>query len=106
MAASDLAAGMPTAPTNGRALPKTIKPAMNLSPNEMRALKAMTGRALTELIGGDPNDMDLAPDRIQAMVWCALRREGYAVDWDAAGDVIPDMSDQVEAMPDPTSIGS
>jgi hypothetical protein len=70
-----------------------------MTPNEMRALKAHTGRPLSELLGGDPNDMDLAPDRMQSMVWIALRREGYDVSWEQAGDVLPDMT---EFAPDPT----
>jgi len=89
---------------NGKALPATIRVAINMTPNEMRALKAHTGRSLTELVGGDPNDMDLAPDRLQAMVWVALRRDGYAeVTWEQAGDVLPDMT---EVEPDPTSAAS
>jgi hypothetical protein len=43
--------------------------------------------------------MDKAPDRIQSLVWIALRREGYDCSWDEAGDVRPDMT---EAAVDPT----
>lgn len=81
-------------------IPQTIRPAQSLSPNEMRALKEHTGRTLTELMGGDPNDMEAAPDRIQAMVWTALRRAGVDASWDDAGDVIPDMTEET---PDPTN---
>ena len=108
MADSDVVsyAGPPDyAPPNGSPLPAKIAPATSLTPNEMRALKAQTGRSLTELIGGDPEDMDLAPDRIQAMVWVALRRAGYAVTWEQSGDVMPDMEDAAAAA-DPTSTGS
>jgi hypothetical protein len=85
-------------------LPQTIRPAQAMTPNEMRALKEHTGRSLQELIGGDAEDMDLAPDRIQAMVWVALRRTGHPdVTWQQAGDVLPDFT---EAMPDPTSNAS
>ena len=62
----------------------------SLTPNEMRALKAQTGKPLGELLGGDENDMEQAPDRIQALVWVGLRRAGYQASWDQAGDVSPD----------------
>ena len=84
-------------------LPKSIRVAQSMTPNEMRALKEHTGRSLTELLGGDTENMDLAPDRIQAMVWVALRRAGHDPAWDEAGDVIPDMT---EEPPDPTNPAS
>ena len=80
-------------------LPATIRAVASMTPNEMRALKEETGRPLSDLLGGDPENMDLAPDRLQAMVWVALRRAGYDASWDDAGDVRPDMS---EVTPDPT----
>lgn len=86
-----------------RRLPESIRVASDWTPNELRRLKAETGRALQDLIGGDENDMDKAPDRIQSLVWIALRRAGYDCSWDEAGDVRPDMS---EAEPDPTPPGS
>lgn len=92
-----------TAPPNGVGLPESIRPATAMTPNEMRAIKAHTGRSLTELIGGDAEDMDQAPDRIQAMVWVALRRAGHDPSWEQAGDVVPDMA---EPEPDPTSTDS
>jgi hypothetical protein len=93
------------ASTNGAvaALPATIKVVQDMTPNELRALKEETGRPLGELIGGDVDDMDKAPDRIQSLVWVALRRAGYDVSWQDAGDVRPDMT---EAMVDPTSSAS
>jgi len=81
-------------------LPATIRPAANMTPNEMRLLKMETGRALSDLLGGDPEDMDKAPDRIQSLVWIALRRDGHDISWEDAGDVLPDMS---EVVPDPTN---
>lgn len=71
-----------------------------LTPNEMRLLKEHTGRNLNDLLGGDPEDLDVAPDRIQALVFVQLRREGYEVTWDEAGDVLPDYTPEP---PDPTS---
>lgn len=90
-------------PTAGAVLPETIRisQGMSLSPNEMRTLKEMTGRTLTDLLGGDLEDMDSAPDRIQSLVWVQLRRLGYdGVSWDDAGDVIPEFG---EPEPDPTN---
>ena len=34
--------------------------------------------------------MDAAPDRIQSLVWVELRRQGYEVSWEEAGDVMPE----------------
>ena len=83
-----------------RRLPDSIRVASDWTPNELRALKVETGRPLSDLIGGAEDDMDKAPDRIQSLVWIALRRAGYACTWDEAGDVRPDMT---EAPPDPTN---
>jgi hypothetical protein len=86
-----------------RRLPESVRIARDWTPNELRSLKVETGRALSDLIGGDENDMDKAPDRIQSLVWIALRRAGYDCSWDEAGDVRPDMT---EDTPDPTKPGS
>lgn len=93
----------PVALARSRPLPERIRMASSLTPNEMRLLKVTTGRSLTELIGGDAEDMEQAPDRMQAMLWIALRRAGYDVSWEDAGDVEPDMS---EVPPDPTPSAS
>lgn len=66
-----------------------------LTPNELRLLKAVTGRALQEVMGDEA-------DAMQAMVWLRLRRAGYVVTWEQAGDVEADLS---EDEPDPTSGG-
>ena len=42
--------------------------------------------------GGDAEDLDAAPDRIQALVWIQLRRDGHSPSWDEAGDVAPDFT--------------
>lgn len=76
--------------------------AESLTPNEMRALKDASGRTLTELLGGDPEDLDAGPDRVQALLWVALRRSGHDVSWEDAGDVRPDFT---PAPPDPTNGG-
>jgi len=78
-------------------LPQSIPVARNLTPNEMRALKVATGRPLSEILSDDPDRID---DGMQAMVWIALRRAGYEVTWDEAGDVAGDTT----AIPvDPTN---
>jgi len=81
-------------------LPQSIRVAQTLTPNEMRALKAATGRNLNDLLGGEAEDMEQAPDRIQSLVWVALRRAGHDATWDQAGDVAPDMTADE---PDPTN---
>jgi hypothetical protein len=68
-------------------LPERIEVAnandLSVSPNELRALKAATGRTMTALMGDDADD----EDRMQAVVWLELRRRGYRPTWDEAGDV-------------------
>jgi hypothetical protein len=85
------------------ALPHEIVVTAQMTPNEMRALKRIGGRSLQELLGGDADDMDKAPDRLQALAWVALRRAGYDVSWDQAGDVAV-ITEEPE--PDPTPTGS
>ena len=86
-----------------RPLPDKVAVPASLTPNEMRALKAQTGKPLGELLGGDAEDMEQAPDRIQALVWVGLKRAGYDASWDQAGDVSAD-TDQVPV--DPSNSGS
>lgn len=73
-------------PTTNGALPELVEvnvAEMRLSPNELRALKAMTGRTMDDLMGENADEAD----RLQAMVWVELRRQGYTATWDQAGDV-------------------
>ncbi len=56
---------------------------LRVSPNELRALLAATGRTMTALMGDDADDAD----RMQAIVWLELRRRGFRPTWDEAGDV-------------------
>lgn len=67
-----------------------------LSPNQIRALKAETGKTLTELMGDDADDAD----RMQAAVWLQLRRDGRDVRWNECGDIAVEYE---EPEPDPTS---
>ena len=41
-----------------RKMPASVPIGAAMTPNEMRALKELTGRPLGELLGGDPDDMD------------------------------------------------
>lgn len=89
MAPSDLAV------TNGSG-PMVFDTAnIRLSANEMRTLKAETGKTMTELMGDEL-------DAMQAMVWLQKRREGDPISWDAAGDIEISFA---ETPPDPGSGG-
>lgn len=83
---------------NGTALPISVQVGgtPRLTPNELRMLKVTTGRTLEQLFSDEA-------DAMQAMVWCKLRRAGFSVSWDQAGDVEADMA---EAPVDPMSVGS
>jgi hypothetical protein len=83
------------------ALPKAVRisPGTMFTPNELRRLKVISGHPLGELL--DEENLDLLPERLQASVWIALRREGYDVTWEQAGDVLPEMTQETE-QPDPT----
>ena len=69
---------------------------MRLSPNDMRELKAATGRKLTELTGADADEADA----MQTMAWLHLRRSGNPVPWELLGDVAIEFE---PGTPDPTS---
>lgn len=72
---------------------------VSFTPNQMRRLKAETGRTMEELMG----EVAAEEDRLQTMAWLALVREGYSPSWDQAGDVAL----RFEAdTPDPTKSGS
>jgi len=65
--------------------------ALGFTPNELRLLKATTGKSL--------GDMDEA-DTTQVAVWVKLRRAGLDVSWERCGDV------EVRYVPvDPPSAG-
>lgn len=73
---------------------------VRFTPNELRLLKADTGRGLNELMGEDADDAD----RMQTLAWLRLRREGRQVAWADLGDVLVEV--RAEAAADPTSAGS
>lgn len=72
--------GTPTLPTSVQ-----VGGTPRLTPNELRVLKVTTGRSLADLFGDEA-------DAMQAMVWVKLRRQGFAVSWEQAGDVEADMT--------------
>jgi len=69
---------------------------LRLTANEMRHLKAVTGRTMTELMGAEADEAD----RLQAMVFMRLRRDGHDPTWEQAGDVAVEYT---EDQPDPTN---
>lgn len=82
-------------PNGTRALPQFVKiqGAPRFSANQLRMVQAATGRSMEQLM----ND---AASVVQAFVWLQLRRDGYEVTFDEAGDVPIEFADDV---PDPTS---
>ena len=73
---------------------------MRFAPNDLRDLKAETGRTLTELTGDEADDAD----RFQTMAWLRLRRQGVKVPWAECGDIELDFEIEPEAV-DPTNGG-
>ena len=69
---------------------------MRFAPNDLRELKAQTGRSLSELTGEDAEDAD----RFQTMAWLKLRRMGQKVPWSECGEIELDFD--LEEQPDPT----
>ena len=91
--------------SNG-ALPTRIEVDPNdltISPNELRALRAATGRAMSDLMGESADD----EDRMQALVFLALRRQGYRASWQEAGDTaVAFVTPPSDPTPTDTSPGS
>jgi hypothetical protein len=72
-------------------------PDMRFSPNDIRQLKAQTGKTLTELTGEGADEAD----QMQTMAWLRLRREGHLnIGWADCGDVTIDFQPEP---PDPTN---
>jgi hypothetical protein len=92
-----------TAAASNGAVPDVVRLATDVmprfTPNQIRALKAETGRTFTELLGTDEDTDD--GDRMQALVWIELRRRGLMVPWDACGDIAIEFAEVPE--PDPTN---
>jgi hypothetical protein len=73
-----------------------LKSTPRLRPNEMRALRAETGKTMTEIMADDI-------DALQFAVWLQARREGRDVSWEEAGDI--EIEFVAPAPPDPGSGG-
>lgn len=58
----------------------TIIGAPRFSANELRQIRAVSGKSMEQL-------MDGGEDVIQATAYIALRKQGVAVSWEEAGDV-------------------
>ena len=69
---------------------------VRFSPNELRVLRAETGKGFTELMGPDAED----EDRMQTLAWLQMRRDGNPVRWDECGDIEMAVS---ATTPDPTT---
>ena len=81
--------------TNGeRPIPSEIQISQRMTPNGLRALKQLTGMNLTETMNDEA-------DRLQALIFMALIREGYHPTWEEAGDVAAIGADDT---PDPTPV--
>ena len=69
------------------------------TPNELRKLKAETGRTMTELLGPEADD----GDKMQTLAWLSLTRDGYSVTWAGCGDIAINIKVEPD---DPTQAGS
>jgi hypothetical protein len=69
---------------------------IRLAPNELRLLKAETGKTMAELLGEDAEDAD----RFQVTIWLKLRRLGHRPSYADCGDIAVAF---VAEPPDPTS---
>jgi len=93
------------AEASGPVVPESVRLAADtiprFTPNQIRLLKAETGRTFTELMGGDNGAADDG-DRFQLLVWLHLRRQGIPASWADCADVGIDFTAE-EPEPDPTS---
>ena len=69
---------------------------IRFTPNEMRIVREATGKGMDELLGGGA----LTEDNSQAIIYSKLRREGFDVTWEQAGDIVLEFREA-----DPTSGG-
>lgn len=79
---------------DGRELPSevTVSSTPAFRPNELRVLKAETGRTMESI-------MDDEVDAMQTMIWSALRTAGFNPTWEQCGDIGAAM----DVTPDPTT---
>jgi len=67
-------------PETGKVQAVRVRPVSRFTPNEMAAMKAETGRTMSEMAGDEAEGMRM-------LVWITCRRNGHRVTWDEAGDV-------------------
>jgi|KBSMisStaDraftv2_1062788.scaffolds.fasta_scaffold2024097_2 hypothetical protein len=92
-----------------RPMPQTIEldRGVNFTPNEMRQLKQLSGLTITQLLGEASEDnLEEMPDRLQALAWVGLRRQGLDPSWEQAGDVFVTWREETPQPRDPTSTES
>jgi hypothetical protein len=79
-------------------LPKTvaIETAPTFSANQLRVIRAVSGLPLEQALGDQENVW-------QALAYLELRRQGYELTWDEAGEVGLELGTEE---PDPTSLGN
>src|SRR5262245_18798840 len=58
----------------------TVTGAARFSANELRQIRAVSGKSMEQL-------MEDGADVIQASAYISLRKKGYALSWDEAGDI-------------------
>jgi hypothetical protein len=76
---------------------------LGLTADEMDQLRAAADLSLNVLLGDD-EDVDNVPNKQRALVWLALRRQGYDPAWSDCGKVA--LRRPEAAAVDPTGAGS
>jgi hypothetical protein len=80
-----------------------LEQAGRITPNQMRMIRAVTGKTMSEIFGEDAAE----EDRLQAMIWLELRKQGFDPSWDQAGDVgLEAVTDQADPTTTANSTGS
>lgn len=84
----------------------TQRTGARFTPNQMRALKAETGKTMDQLFGEDADD----GDKMQTLAWLGLRRLGIEIPWGDCGDIDiefrQDEPDPTKSEPSESSPGS
>lgn len=80
----------------GRVVAVRVRPVSRFTPNEMAAMKAETGKTMSQMSEDEAEGMRM-------LVWITCRRNGKRVTWDEAGDIEMEF---VTPQLDPTSGGS
>jgi hypothetical protein len=70
---------------------------IGFTPRELDLIKERFGQTLTQIIA----DPELGDEKLLALAWLKLRRDGHAVTWDDMREIVVWMGDEP---PDPTSV--